>query len=107
MSLDVYLYETQPVDIYEANVTHNLGAMAEAAGIYKEIWRPDEIGIEHARQLIEPLRAGLALLVADPDRFSKLNPENGWGSYEGLVSFVRQYLAACEGHPDAGVRVWR
>lgn len=33
-------------DGYHANITHNLGKMAEAAGIYHALWRPDEIGIK-------------------------------------------------------------
>lgn len=77
--------------------------MAGEAGIYYALWRPDEIGITTAAQLIQPLKAGLAKLDSDPERFEKLNPSNGWGSYERLVSFVRDYLRACEETPDAKV----
>jgi hypothetical protein len=97
----------RPTHIYDRNITHNLNRMAEEAGIYKELWRPDEIDVTHARQLIAPLRAGLERLKADPDRFRKLNPSNGWGSYEGLVQFVEEYLGACEENPDAEVSVSR
>jgi len=93
--------------VYRANITHNLNRMASEAGIYKHLWRPDEIGIEKAEQLIEPLSVGLALLESDPERFKAFNPSNGWGTYEGLVSFVREYLSACERYPDATVSVWR
>ena len=92
---------------YSANITHNLNSMAEAAGIYKELWRPEEIGISKASQLIEPLRAGLELLKSDPERFKKYNAENGWGLYPHLVQFVEQYLDACERHPDADVHACR
>jgi hypothetical protein len=94
-------------DVYTANITHNLTVMAAEAGIYMPLWRPDEVGIETAEQLIEPLRAGLELLESDTERFEKLNPENGWGDYEGLVEFMRKYLAACEKYPQAEVSVWR
>ena len=57
--------------------------------------------------LIEPLRAGLAKLIAEPDRFRAFNPANGWGDYEGLVAFVQEYLHACEENPDADVSVSR
>lgn len=107
MSLDVYLTAIRPTTVYDRNITHNLNRMAEEAGIYKPLWRPDEIEITHAKQLIEPLRTGLERLKADPDRFRKLNPANGWGSYEGLVEFVEEYLHACEEHPDAEVSVSR
>lgn len=107
MSLDVYLKVVQPTTIFSLNITHNLNKMAEEAGIYKHLWRPDEIEITHAHQLIAPLKAGLELLKSDPKRFKKFNPSNGWGEYAGLVSFVEQYLAACEENPDALVDVSR
>lgn len=94
-------------EVYSANVTHNLGGMARAAGIYDCCWRPDENGLTKARQLIEPLSIGLSLLKREPDRFIPLNPENGWGTYDGFVSWVEDYLAACCQWPDATVSVWR
>lgn len=93
--------------VYDANITHNLNKMAGEAGIYEALWRPEEIGITHAHQLIEPLRAGLALLQDDPERFRQFNPENGWGHYDGLVRFVANYLAACEQSPSATVHISR
>lgn len=93
--------------VYDANITHNLNRMATEAGIYDVLWRPDESGITHARQLIEPLRDGLALLQSDRERFEEYNPPNGWGDYDGLVGFVAGYLAACQEWPDAEVSVWR
>lgn len=94
-------------EVYSRNITHNLNEMAVEAGIYEPLWRPDQIGIKTAKDLIEPLRKGLALLRSDPERFKKFNPENGWGNYEGLVDFVQEYLKACEENPDAEVSVSR
>ena len=107
MSLDVTLTALAPVEVFSANITHNLNKMADEAGIYKHLWRPEEIGITKAGQLIEPLRRGLADLRAQPERYERFNPENGWGSYATLVRFVEAYVAACEQHPDADVEVWR
>lgn len=107
MSLDVYLTEVQPVEVYWANITHNLGPMAEAAGIYQHLWRPEEIGITTAAQLIDPLATGLALLKSDPNRFRLFDAPNGWGLYKHFVPFVEQYLEACREHPDATVSVSR
>ena len=90
-------------DIFHANITHNLGRMAEQAGIYMAMWRPDEIGVEIAAQIIEPLEKGLELLRSNPDRFKAFNPENGWGDYDGLVQFAEEYLEACRHFPDARV----
>jgi len=94
-------------EVYSANITHNLNHMADAAGIYKELWRPEEIGITKAAQLIAPLRAGLDRMRAQADHLKTFNPANGWGDYEGLVEFTAKYLAACEMHPDATVSVSR
>jgi hypothetical protein len=93
--------------VFEYNITHNLNVMAEEAGIYKPLWRPEEVGITTAAQLVEPLRGGLALLRSDPERFRVHNPSNGWGNYEGLVRFVESYLHACEENPEARVEACR
>lgn len=93
--------------VYSNNITHNLNTMAEAAGIYQQLWRPDEIGITKAFELIDPLTVGLDKLRSEPDKFKAFNPPNGWGDYEGLVEFVANYLNACQEYPDAEVRVSR
>jgi len=107
MSLDVTLTAVRPTTVYDSNITHNLGRMAEEAGIYQHLWRPEEIGITTAAQLIEPLSAGLALLKSDPARFEAFNAPNGWGLYKHFVPFVEEYLGACREYPDATVSVSR
>ena len=103
MSLDVSL----TVEVCSLNITHNLNLMDEEAGIYRELWRPDEINIEYAHQLIEPLSKGLEKLKSDPEYYKRFNPENGWGSYEYLVKFVTEYLQKCIIFPDSLVSVSR
>lgn len=93
--------------VFEWNITHNLNTMAEAAGLYEVLWRPDEIGLTKAKELIPRLSAGLVTLQREPDRFKALNPKNGWGTYENLVEFVEAYLNAAKEHPEATVQVSR
>ena len=111
MSLDVYLrypqFASPEVEVFWKNITHNLNVMATAAGIYKELWRPDEINITHAHQLIEPLTTGLSKLILGKEMFLQYNPSNGWGSYDTLVTFVREYLEACKLYPYAQIEVSR
>lgn len=107
MSLDIYLVAVRPTVVHSANITHNLGKMARAAGLYEVLWRPEENGFEFAAQLIEPLRDGLQQLLENPEKFKALSPDNGWGTYSHLVKFVRDYLDACIEYPDAQVEVWR
>jgi hypothetical protein len=107
MSLDITLTATRPTNVFLANITHNLNKMAEAAGIYEALWRPEEIGITQAGQLIEPLSVGLEKLKADPMYYSQFNDSKGWGMYEHFFEFVEDYLEACKANPDAQVSVWR
>jgi len=114
MSLDVYL-SGAPCEhcgrggesLYDANITHNLGGMADAAGIYKALWRPEEIGITTAAQLVAPLTAGVAWLKANEIEARKHDAPNGWGLYEHFILFVEKYLAACVANPTALVSVSR
>lgn len=107
MSLDVHLLATRVTTVYESNITHNLNSMAQAAGIYQHVWRPEELNITHAKDLIEPLRKGLNLLRLKPEKFRKFDAPNGWGTYEHFVPWVEKYLRACEENPDAEITVSR
>jgi len=103
MSLDVTLTATRKVEVFTQNITHNLGRMAQEAGIYQALWHPEELGITHAAEMVGPLKAGLELMKADPKRFEALNPGNNWGSYEVFVPWIEDYLEACIRNPDAEV----
>ena len=107
LSLDVDVGRTKPhhVEFFSANVTHNLTAMADEAGIYRHLWHPEQVDVVTASDLIEPLSEGLNWLRSEPERFKKLNPKNGWGDYQGFVQFVVAYLEACEAFPKANVEV--
>lgn len=119
MSLDVDLMVTQPVSVFTRNITHNLNTMAmqvkyglEWAGVadltlYDVLWRPDEQGFKYAKDIADLLDLGWNILLSDPDHFKKFNPENGWGSYEGLCDFVYHYRNACWDNPDAELSVCR
>jgi hypothetical protein len=159
MSLDVYLYEvlietprelcleciTEVRDedeshrheacVFSANVTHNLGSMADHVGIYYALWRPEELMDEqlatriraledakkydeawelrkqlptpHASDIIPLLEQGLEKLRTDRVGCLGHEPENRWGTYDGFVPWVEKYLAACREYPNARVRVSR
>jgi len=118
-------FETDTV--FDWNITHNLGEMAAAAGLYEALWRPYKLREDYnipegdrdaeyafeanqvifAIELIEPLRQGLHRLKSDPEKYRAFNPENGWGDYDGLVEFTSKYLDACYEYPDSVVEVSR
>ena len=107
MSLDVYLEDEAGNEFYWANITHNLRKMAEAAGIYACLWRPEENGIVKAQQIIEPLAEGLSKISADEAKFEAFNAPNGWGKLKDFLPWCEKYLQACRENPDAFVRVSR
>lgn len=114
-------------ELYSANITHNLGVMANKAGIYEALWRPHRLKVDYnipeddydseykfetnsvtkASEIIPILEDGLNNLKEKPDFFKQFNASNGWGLYENFVPFVENYLNACREYPDAIVQVSR
>jgi len=120
MSLDVSLkrivylsydkgktYTEKEEEIYSSNITHNLGEMAQKANIYKALWRPEEIGAEKAKDIIDIVEKGLKDLKKRPEYFKKYNSPNGWGLYKNFLPFVSNYLKALKENPEAIIDVWR
>lgn len=99
--------DSNDMPVFSANITHNLNRMADEAGIYKHLWRPEELGVVYASELIADLKIGLRTLKEAPHYFKQFNPANGWGNYDLLVSFVEAYLNACETYPTAKIGVSR
>jgi hypothetical protein len=93
--------------LYDSNITHNLNKMADEAGIYEALWRPEEIGAEKAKDIIGKLGLGLDLMKKDPEHFKIFDASNGWGKYEDFVPWVEKYLNACIENPEATIEVSR
>ena len=72
----------------EVNVTYNLTPMLVEAGFGR--WR------DHVDDTVPEFGSALMrlrdTLAADPDRFRALNPDNGWGDYDGLLEAVRECI---------------
>ena len=141
MSLDVCLerkkrvsfdqgksYKEEIYELYQANITHNLGEMASKAGLYEALWRPYRLRLNYtkeleadskkewefedsqtilAEELIPVIEKGLAKLKAKPAYYKKYDSPNGWGLYEHFVPFVKEYLKACKQFPKSVVKVSR
>ena len=101
MSLDFYIVcEHCESHLFSANITHNLGEMAEHARIYECLWHPDEHGYNYAKDIIQPLTDGYERLINEQDFFKSFNPPNAWGNYDGFVKFVKEVLDACKEYPN-------
>lgn len=89
------------------NITHNLGKMAKAAGIYECLWRPEENGFDTAEQVTPILQKGLDDLKNFPDTFSSFDSDNGWGTYKDFVPWVERVLDCCKRNPKSKIRSCR
>jgi hypothetical protein len=104
---DVNLYEEETNVVFHGNITHNLNRMAKFLGVYEVLWRPDEIGIFYANEVINPLREAIHKMKLTPDEYKKYNPANGWGSYEQLLELMEKYLEVCYIFPQSKIEISR
>lgn len=140
MNLDIYLYREKRTSydkgktytdslecVYDSNITHNLGLMAQKAGLYEALWRPYMLHKEwkdnflddeqedmfeegvtmYAKDIISKIEEGLKDLKRKPEYFEEFNSPNGWSKYEHFIPFVENYLNACKEYPEAIVKVSR
>jgi hypothetical protein len=126
VSYDMETFAPENEELYWANITHNLGKMADKAGIYDALWRPyrlhkdynhydiyeDEIAFEesitiYAKDIVKIVEKGLKKLINKPDYYAKFNSPNGWGTYENFVPWVERYLEALKQYPESKVLVDR
>ncbi len=126
MSLDLYLQQepetsdeacrecghvrpvTRTPEVYDANITHNLGGMAEAAGLYEVLWFPENQPQPFtAGQLAVVLERGIADMKADPEKYRKHDAPNGWGIYDDFLPWLERLLVACKQYPNTFVRASR
>ena len=110
MSLNIYFDDptaTYRSTIHDQNITHNLGEMAEAAGIYYILWHPKDNGITTAAQLIDPLHKAITDMRARPEYYKQFNSPNGWGIYEDFITWLDELLNACQKYPKALISIGR
>lgn len=112
--------------VYDAGITHNLGNMADKAGIYEACWRPyrlhrdyvatinDDLEYEfeqnhimQAKDIITLLEKGYNDMLKRPEYYKKFDSPNGWGLYIHFLPWVEKYLEACKTFPDAEISVSR
>lgn len=110
MSYDVYLQihtgkeDHTVVDC--GNYTGNVGNM------YREAFPANPMGQRPGIHYIHSIKADMAsgllqmaisAMVDSPAIYKAMNPDNGWGSYEGALQFLKDILQACEDHPACTV----
>jgi len=107
MSLDISLFAMRKTRVFDSSITHNLVAMAKAAGIYVLLWRPEEIGNPTAGELVEPLNSAITDMEARPEYYKQFDAPNGWGTYDTFIMWLHELRDMCEEFPDAEIEVSR
>lgn len=109
MGLDIYFYDKHGEEVesqVDLKITHNLNTIVEECGKvwnrrhYELIWRPDELfGVPNGKVPVRNILLRLPTLIEDlidnELELRKFLPQNGWGTYEGLISFLCDYLKEC------------
>lgn len=98
MSLDIDIIAKRPVSIYDGNVTYNLADM-----YYKAIDK--EKGFEKlngmtCKEALPIINKAIKDMIDNQEEYKKLNPINGWGTYEGLLKIFQDMRNVCESNPD-------
>lgn len=113
MSLDIWLYTKvdfggpkgpETITHYDANITHNLGRMWGAAGVYDALYESEG---KTAADILPALEVGVDAMLERPDDFRKYDAPNGWGLYEHALPWLQRLVEACRDYPKATIGISR
>lgn len=104
ISLEIDTGGVEPAEVVDiGNYTYNVMPMyAKVMGLRS--LNSDLHGML-AGEAIPILRNGIAYMEDNPLIFQRMNPENGWGDYEGALEYLRKILKACVSNPKCTIRV--
>ena len=107
MSWDIYLLidtggeELASIEGASWNYTYNTSPMLYDAGIDLHTYEG-----KTCKTVLPNFKKGLAVLRGNPIKYKKMNPKNGWGSYDRLVEILEQMVETFEKHPKAIIGAW-
>jgi hypothetical protein len=102
MSLDIWLTDTVETTVVDKNITHNLGRMWVEAGIHDVLYNSEG---KTAQSVLPILHKGLRLMIAEPERFKKFDPPNGWGTYKHALPWLSDLINEFEEYPNGIIGV--
>ena len=98
MSWDINIKAKREVSILETNITYNLSDM-----YYKCVDKEKGLKIfdnMSCKEALPILQKAIEDLIDNKEGYQKLNPENGWGSYEGVLGTFLDMRKCCVDNPD-------
>lgn len=83
------------------NYTYNTSPMLRAVGLVIQ-----DLEGQTGAVCAERIADALTKLRAEPARFRRMNPPNGWGDYDGVCRVLEEVRVACVATPDGVMRGW-
>jgi len=99
--IDIDLDNGEFVEIVDGH-TYNLSPMWRLAGVYEG--SSSDLGGLRADILADRAARGLARAVSRPELFKALNPENGWGDYDGFIRILTRTAILCAENRSGVIR---
>ena len=115
MSLDIDLMDKWEGSVFSKNITHNLSTMADnvpvgdGATLHDIMWDLEDKfpNRTKAKQIAIPLTKALIYINTHEKEISEYNPENGWGTYEQLLEFTKEFQMACIDNQDCKIEIYK
>lgn len=103
MSWDIKLKAKREIILFETNITYNLSDMYYKC-IDKERGLKKLDGLS-SKKALPIIKKAIKDMENNKEEYEKLNPSNGWGSYDGLLNRLKQLKEYCETVPDGYIEV--
>ena len=85
---------------FHENITSNVACMWRDAGCDLR-----ELNDKKGKEAVKPLCDAINRMKADPEKYKEMNPPNGWGDYEGCLSYLMRFHDACYSNPEEIISV--
>jgi hypothetical protein len=84
-------------EAFSGNMTYNVSPM-----YYEALGEEGLRGLDEKKcsEVVEYLRKGIKEMKSNPEKYKKMNPSNGWGSYEGALELLEKIFIECIKNPD-------
>lgn len=101
MSISIWL-QFEGMTSESFNITHNVNSMWHKAGCYDALYNSEG---KLSKEVSPILQLSLLVMLARPEEFKELNPENGWGDYDGAIDFLVKVIKEFNESPSAKIVV--
>lgn len=111
MGLDIWMESKRCEECGHSERTGDLNYTYNVTRMWYAIYPDDEgmVWIDEltGKQAEKKLQYAIDELIKYPDEFKKLNPENGWGNYDGFLKFLENLLELSIKNPLGIWKTWR